>query len=68
VVTAKARSVIKQALKEDKRKISLEGKAELEKKLKALKIEDSEANLILIMNYFKVMSPTELYYDVATKR
>ena len=68
VVTAKARSVIKQALKDDKRKISLDGKAELEKKLKALKIEDSEANLILIMNYFKALSPTELYYDVATRK
>jgi GTP pyrophosphokinase len=68
VVTAKARSVIKQALKEDKKKVSLEGKAELEKKLKALKIEDSESNLILIMNYFKALSPTELYYDVATKK
>jgi len=68
VVTAKARSVIKQSLKEDKRKIALDGKAELEKKLKTLKIEDSEANLILIMNYFKVLSPTELYYDVATRK
>jgi guanosine-3',5'-bis(diphosphate) 3'-pyrophosphohydrolase len=68
VVTAKARSVIKQSLKEDKKKVSLDGKAELEKKLKALKIEDSESNLILIMNYFKALSPTELYYDIATKK
>lgn len=68
VVTAKARSVIKQSLKEDKKKIALTGKAELEKKLKALKIEDSESNLILIMNYFKELSPTELYYDIAIKK
>ena len=39
VVTAKARSVIKQSLKEDKKKIATEGKEILERKLKSLKIE-----------------------------
>lgn len=66
VETAKARSVIKQSLKEDKRGVSLQGKDELSKMLKQLKIEDSEANLLLLCNYFKAISPMDLYYDVAT--
>ncbi|MBS1619402.1 MAG: bifunctional (p)ppGpp synthetase/guanosine-3',5'-bis(diphosphate) 3'-pyrophosphohydrolase [Bacteroidetes bacterium] len=68
VVTAKARSVIKQSLKDEKRKIAMNGKAELEKRLKAMKIEDSESNLVLLMNFFKAMSSTELYYDIATRK
>jgi guanosine-3',5'-bis(diphosphate) 3'-pyrophosphohydrolase len=68
VVTAKARSVIKQALKEDKKKISVEGKESLERKLKQLKIEPSEANLLLLMNYFKVISLLDLYFSIANKK
>ena len=68
VVTAKARSVIKQSLKDDKRVIALKGKEELEKKMKALKMEDSEANLILLTNYYKVISPMDLYYEVAIRK
>lgn len=68
VTTAKAKSVIKQSLKEDKRNISELGKAELEKKLKLLKIEDSEANILLLCHYFKAPSNSELYYDIATKK
>jgi GTP pyrophosphokinase len=68
VTTTKARSAIKQSLKDDKRRISQEGKLELEKKLKALKIEDSEANILLLCNHFKVISPMDLYFEVASKR
>ena len=68
VVTAKARSVIKQSLKDEKRNTALQGKAELEKRLKVLKIEDSEGNILLLTNYFKVISPMDLYYEVATRK
>lgn len=68
VVTAKARSVIKQSLKDEQRKIAVHGKELLEKKLKQLKIEDSEATLILLMNYFKALSSLEFYYNIATKK
>ncbi|HEY0262825.1 MAG TPA: RelA/SpoT family protein [Chitinophagales bacterium] len=68
VTTSKAKSVIKQALKDDKRRIADEGKAELEKKLKALKIEDSEANLLLLLHHFKRVSTGEFYYDIAIKK
>jgi guanosine-3',5'-bis(diphosphate) 3'-pyrophosphohydrolase len=68
VVTSKARSVIKQTLKEDKKEVAATGKDQLEKKLKALKIEISEANLLLLMNHFKAISSMEFYYNVATKK
>jgi len=68
VVTSKARSVIKQTLKEDKKEIAATGKDLLEKKLKTLKIEISEANLLLLMNHFKMVSPMEFYYNTATKK
>ncbi|MCS6818888.1 MAG: bifunctional (p)ppGpp synthetase/guanosine-3',5'-bis(diphosphate) 3'-pyrophosphohydrolase [Chitinophagales bacterium] len=68
VVTAKARSVIKQSLKDEQRKIAATGKEMLEKKLKALKIEDNDATLVLLMNYFKCISSLELYYQIATKK
>lgn len=68
VVTAKARSVIKQTLKEEKKRIANEGKEILEKKLKQLKIENSEANILLLMNYFKMVSPLDLFFSIATKK
>lgn len=68
VVTAKARSVIKQSLKEGKKKIATEGKEMLERKMKTLKIENSEANLVLLMNYFKMVSSMELYFNIANKK
>lgn len=68
VVTAKARSVIKQALKEDKKRIATEGKETLERKMKSLKIEPSEANLLLLMNHYKVLSSLDLHFAIASKR
>lgn len=68
VVTAKARSVIKQTLKEEKKKTANDGREVLEKKMKQLKMDISEANVLLLMNYFKMISPTDLYYSVATKK
>ncbi len=68
VVTAKARSVIKQSLKEDKKKISVEGKDTLERKLKSLKIEISEANILLLLIYYKVISPLDLYFSIANRK
>ncbi len=65
VITAKARSVIKQSLKEDKKKIAADGKEVLERKLKQLKIEINESNVLLLMNYFKAISPHELYFNIA---
>jgi GTP pyrophosphokinase len=68
VVTAKARSVIKQSLKDDKRRVALKGKEELEKRMSVLKMEDSEANLLQLTSYYKVISPMDLYYEAATHK
>ena len=68
VVTAKAKSKIKSLLKEDKRKIAENGKALLERKLKALKIASSEDNFKLICNYFKLPNNLELFYKIAQQK
>jgi len=68
VVTAKARSVIKQSLKEDKKKIGAEGKEMLDKKLKQMKAEHSEANMFLLMNFYKAISALDLYYNIASRK
>jgi GTP pyrophosphokinase len=68
VVTAKAKSVIKQSLKEEKKRIAVEGRESLERKLKSLKIEESESNMLLLLNYFKMISPLDLYFNIAGKK
>ncbi len=68
VATAKAKSVIKQSLKEEKKRIAVEGKETLERKLKQLKIEESESNILLLMNHFKMISPLDLYFNIANKK
>jgi GTP pyrophosphokinase len=68
VVTAKARSVIKQTLKDEQRVVAEQGKDMLDKKLKQLKIDDSEGNLLLLMNYYKSMSSLDFFYNIAIKK
>src|SRR5690554_434190 len=65
VVTAKARSKIKSALKEEKRKVAEEGKELLERKLKSLKITYNTDNLNKLANYFKYSSSQDLFYNFA---
>jgi len=68
VVTAKARSVIKQSLKEEKKRLAIEGKESLERRMKQLKIDDTEANMLLLLNYYKMNSPLDLYYSIINKK
>lgn len=65
VVTAKARSKIKSALKEEKRRVAEEGKEILERKLKSLKITYNTDNLNKLSNYFKYSSSQDLFYNFA---
>lgn len=65
VVTAKAKSKIKSALKEEKRRIAEDGKEILERKLKSLKITYHTDNLNKISSYLKLHSSQELFYKVA---
>ena len=65
VVTAKAKSKIKSALKEEKRKAAEDGKEILERKLKSLKITYNSDNLYKLTYYFKLPSTQDLFYNVA---
>lgn len=65
VVTAKAKSKIKSALKEEKRKVAEEGKEILERKLKSLKITYNTDNLYKLTYYFKLPSTLDMFYNVA---
>jgi GTP pyrophosphokinase len=68
VVTAKAKSRIRQALNDEKRRISLEGREQFERKLKQLKIPSTAANVSSIIQYYKAASPVDFYFDYARKK
>jgi GTP pyrophosphokinase len=68
VVTSKARSKIKDSLKEEKRKIAEEGKAILHKKLEAMEVPMSQGNLDELAEFYKVSSHLDLLYDIAVKK
>ena len=65
VITGKAKSRIKSALKEEKRKIAEDGKEILERKLKSLKINYNSDNLYKLTYFFKLPSTQDLFYNVA---
>lgn len=64
VISPKAKSKIKELLKEDKRKVSDEGKEVLLRKLKQLKIDPNGQVFEQMREFFKVPSQFELYYRV----
>ena len=68
VVTTKAKSKIKDSLKEEKRTIAEEGKSVLQRKLDGLGVSMSQANQEEIANYYKLNSPLDLLYDIAIKK
>jgi GTP pyrophosphokinase len=65
VVSANAKSKIKQALKEDKRQKAEEGKEMLERKFNHLKIDFNPSNITELAHFFKLPNNQELYYRVA---
>lgn len=67
VVTAKAKSNIKQALKVEEKKIADEGKMVLRRKLNYIKVKPSENLIQEMVKYFRLKSSTELYYKVGMK-
>jgi GTP diphosphokinase / guanosine-3',5'-bis(diphosphate) 3'-diphosphatase len=62
VVTARARTRIKNALKEDQKKIAKEGKEILTRKLRHLKISLSESVVNDLVNFFKLKTSLDLFY------
>ena len=62
--TARSRSKIKSALKEDKKRIGEEGKEILRRKLKQLKISLNEDSVNELVSYFKLKTSLDLFYRV----
>jgi len=67
VVTAKAKSKIKDALKEEKRKIADDGKYIVQKKLENFGAVYNQHNIDILTAYYKLSSSLELFYQVSVK-
>jgi GTP pyrophosphokinase len=67
VVTAKARTKIKDALKEEKKSVAEEGKYTLQRKLEGIGATFNHHNIDELINWYKVGSGLELYYQIAIK-
>ena len=67
VVTAKARSKIKDCLREEKRKIAEDGKYVLQKKLEGMGAAYSQVNIEELLQFYKLNSQLDLFYKIATK-
>ncbi|MCK9401774.1 MAG: RelA/SpoT family protein [Chitinophagaceae bacterium] len=67
VVTAKAKSKIKDALREEKRKIAEDGKYTLQRKLEAMGAAYSHYNIDELVQFYKLPSPLDLNYKIATR-
>ncbi|MEM9885617.1 MAG: HD domain-containing protein [Bacteroidota bacterium] len=64
VITSKARSKIRSAMKEERRKTGELGKEKLERKLKHLKV-DFEKSINFLVDFLGYKSHLDLYYDIA---
>ncbi len=67
VVTAKARSRIKDALKEEKKKVADEGKYTVQRKLEAAGAAFNQHNIDELVQWYKLNSHLDLFYQVARK-
>jgi GTP pyrophosphokinase len=67
VLTAKARSKIKDSLKEEKKAVAEEGKYTVQRKLDGLGVAMNAHNIDELVNYYKLSAPLELYYQVSIK-
>ncbi len=67
VVTTKAKSKIKDSLKEEKRKIAEDGKYALKKKLEGMGASFGRHNIDLLVSHFKQASPLDLFHQIAIK-
>ncbi len=68
VVTAKAKNRIKDALKDEKRKVADEGRYFMERKLSAMGLTMSQQHIDELVLFYKVPSPLDLFYRIAIKQ
>lgn len=64
VITAKAKSNIRNLLKEDKRRIASDGKEILDRKLRNLKLDNNDSNLQKLQRFYRLPSLQELYFKI----
>ncbi|MFZ2783318.1 MAG: RelA/SpoT family protein [Sediminibacterium sp.] len=67
VVTAKAKNKIKDSLREEKRKVAEDGKYILQRKLESMGAAYSHHNIEELVHFYKLTSPLDLHYRIATK-
>lgn len=67
VITAKAKNKVKEALKEEKKKVADEGKYTLQRKLEGLGVTMYQGNIETIAQFYKLNSNLELFYKIAIK-
>ncbi|MBL7770254.1 MAG: bifunctional (p)ppGpp synthetase/guanosine-3',5'-bis(diphosphate) 3'-pyrophosphohydrolase [Flavipsychrobacter sp.] len=67
VVTAKAKTKIKDALKEEKRKIAEDGKYIVQRKLEGMGAGYSSHNTEILADFYKQPSLLDFFYQVATR-
>jgi guanosine-3',5'-bis(diphosphate) 3'-pyrophosphohydrolase len=67
VVTAKAKTKIKEALREEKRGISDDGKYTLQRKIEGMGAAFSPGNIDEVVNFYKLNSHLDLFYKIAIK-
>lgn len=65
VATARAKSKIKSALKEEQKRIASDGKEILRRKLNQLKVNFNSENIAIISKFFDIIGAVELYYQIA---
>lgn len=68
VTTAKAKSKIKQAIKDYRREMAEQGKDIFERKMKQWKTPITEELMAKVVKQFNVQSATDLHYLIATER
>jgi GTP diphosphokinase / guanosine-3',5'-bis(diphosphate) 3'-diphosphatase len=67
VVTSKAKGRIRDAMKEEKRKVADEGKYTLQRKLEGLGVSMSQHNIDELVQWYKLPSNLDLFYQVSVK-
>jgi guanosine-3',5'-bis(diphosphate) 3'-pyrophosphohydrolase len=68
VVTTKAKSKIKDSLKEEKRTVAEDGKYVLQRKLDGIGAAMNYPNMEELASFYKVSSPLDLLYEIAIKK
>ncbi|EJF08649.1 (p)ppGpp synthetase I SpoT/RelA [Pontibacter sp. BAB1700] len=66
VVTSKARSRIKEYLREERKNKSEQGKMMLERRLAYVKVPETQGNLNKLLAFFNIPSVQDLHYRIAT--